>query len=321
MRTATAAAISCDEYVHKTTSEPKSHALFMHGILGNKRNWRTPGKLLAKANEMRVIAIDHRGHGGSHGLSGSNTVKSCANDVRRVINSVSEQSVRTKIVSQSSSSKQPIDFLSGHSFGGKVALTYLQERYDNNEELPQDTWILDCLPGLFDNTSPTEKGSSESVQGIFDILNDLPKVFEHPNDIAKILVNKGVSLPVAQWLTSNCRHLIEEDPSSSYQLGFDLHSCTELFNDFCQTDMWDFLERFDGIGRAKNNSNANIHFVRAGRNPLWQPHIVNRMNQIQDKNSGITLHTMSHVGHWLHVEDVRGMISLMQDHSKCLQNK
>jgi len=73
--------ISYDVHLNKGKGvplpSPSGDALFMHGILGSKRNWRTPAKLLTQlAPELRVLAIDHRGHGSSHGLAGPNTLLS-----------------------------------------------------------------------------------------------------------------------------------------------------------------------------------------------------------------------------------------------------
>jgi pimeloyl-ACP methyl ester carboxylesterase len=35
----------------------------------------------------------------------------------------------------------------GHSFGGKVALSYLQECQQQSRVLPRQVWVLDSLPG------------------------------------------------------------------------------------------------------------------------------------------------------------------------------
>ncbi len=336
-----------DEYLSpKSKNTPTKHALFLHGILGNKRNWRTPSKLLAKGNDnMQVIAADHRGHGGSHGKLGTNknTVESCALDVhalvantlrkKKMINgrrlsdtnsaAVGSGGTATKAPAFAKTNDNVIscpDLLAGHSFGGKVALTYLQDRYNRGQELPQDTWILDCLPGLFDTTAGNPDHTNHSVQGIFNILADLPTRFKKPADVTTMLTEQGISLPVAQWLTSNCRAATDCPERNEMMLGFDLPVCTELFHDFCLTDTWPFLKAFDGRRRAYGGKDANIHFVRAGRNPLWVPSVLEQFEQITNSSqTTVHLHTMSHVGHWLHVEDVRGMIDLIQEHSNSLR--
>ena len=96
----------------------KKLGIFTHGILGNKRNWRTPCNILGKSTGMLLIAADHRGHGGSHdeaskGNSEKNSVQTCAQDLDRLICNNSTEEV-------------PLHLLCGHSFGGKVTLKYLQ---------------------------------------------------------------------------------------------------------------------------------------------------------------------------------------------------
>ena len=115
--------IAYEVYSHKSkdggASPPtRGDALFLHGILGSKRNWRTPAKLLTQLSpELRVTAMDHRGHGLSHDLPGENTLLSAAADARSVMGAGREGGAAT----------QGLQLLVGHSFGGKVALIYLQQ--------------------------------------------------------------------------------------------------------------------------------------------------------------------------------------------------
>ncbi len=292
---------------NKSSDEGKSPtmqtALFMHGILGSKRNWRTPAKLLTQhASNIKVVAVDHRGHGESHGMPDENTLQSCASDI-------------SSLLSRELSSGQKLDLLCGHSFGGKVALKYLQQLYDHPSRptLPKTTWVLDCLPGCFDGfsnissgaerdklnheqnnvTNPSSNDKEISVGGIFDILSNIPRHFERPEHAQKMLTDKGISLPIAQWLTSECRST-NVNGKHTYELGFNLQVTTELFADFCKTDMWGFLERFDGTSRGPDGAHASIHFVRAGKNPLWtKGQVLERFAQLQHANkNGVMVHTM-----------------------------
>ena len=75
--------------------------------------------------------------------------------------------------------------------------------------------------------------------------------------------------------------------------------------------MWPFLESYQG--------STNIHFLRAGKNKGWTPEILNRFEAVQAKSRGkIKLHTMPHVGHWLHVEDMKGMLDIIISNSNKL---
>jgi pimeloyl-ACP methyl ester carboxylesterase len=317
--------------------------------------------MLAKSvPALRAIVMDHRGHGESHGISGENTIKSCAGDVDRLLQS-------------QGLAAESLSILCGHSFGGKVALYYIKSLYEqrrtaatttdgrrnlqNRFALPQNTWILDCLPGVFQPHSIVEEtgekaSRSHSVGGVFDVLSSSPSTFPNVAHMQQLLLSKGVPMSTVQWLTSECRPVASSDStampsaaaaaaagttesnnkdagaasplssssssSSSFQLGFDISVTSELFRDFCQTDMWDFLYNFDGRGMAANGADAKIHFVRAGKNPLWKQHngrILGNFDKICSSNANIHLHTMEHVGHWIQAEDARGLMELIRKHS------
>jgi predicted alpha/beta-fold hydrolase len=165
--------------------------VFTHGILGSKRNWRTPSKLLTnQVPNARVYTVDYRGHGKSHNViyKTENNINNCVLDLQHLF------------FSELPNNQTP-DVLVGHSFGGKVVLQYLQSSVIRK---PRDVWILDSLPGLFDD-SVSGISDSESVMGIFDILQKLPKTFSSSTEAISLLVSKGISKPVAQWLTINCR--------------------------------------------------------------------------------------------------------------------
>ena len=90
--------------------------------------------------------------------------------------------------------------------------------------------------------------------------------------------------------------------------GFNLNVINELFTDFCNENMWHFLENYEG--------DKKIHFIRAGKNKSWTPEVLFRFSEIMKKNElngrkNILLHTMPHVGHWIHAEDLNGMLKII----------
>ena len=272
-----------------------------HGILGSKRNWRTPANLLAKTQPgIKVLTVDHRGHGNSHGafLTDSNhTVDACAMDLEETILSDMEEG------------GGDVDILSGHSFGGKVVLQLLKRRIEEGVPLPEHTWVLDSLPCEYDDTSVSEN-SQESVVAIFDNLRDVKTPFPSTQYAIEALMDKGISLPIAQWLTSSVRPL-DGHGQDMLTWGFDLDVAAELFQDFARLDMWEFVKSFDGAGKTKDGKDAYLHFVRAGRNPLWTDRELAKFESVTDQNKFVQLHTMPDVGHWLHVEDVQGLVHLL----------
>jgi len=291
--------------VHRPKSPPDGEvrtAMFLHGILGTKRNWRTPANVfLKKTGFAQALTVDHRGHGGSRDYGGGvkgPTVAVCAEDLEI-------------LVKQELNGQVP-DVLCAHSFGGKVALAFIEARLKRRAPIPQHTFILDSLPGTYTERldSNTGKFPSNSVHGIFETLeSDSLHTFPSTKAAIEILVEKrGVPLPIAQWLTSGC---FIPKGSDHYVWGFDLPVARSLFNDFCARDAWPFLEQFDGHGNSADGSDAKIHFVRAGKNKMWTDKDVDALKSLE--GGGVSYHLMSHVGHWLHVDDCEGLITLVHD--------
>jgi pimeloyl-ACP methyl ester carboxylesterase len=52
-----------------------------------------------------------------------------------------------------------------------------------------------------------------------------------------------------------------------------------------------------------------VHVVRAGRSDRWTPDDISRLEALRPPAYA---HLMPHVGHWLHVEDPAGTLSLLE---------
>jgi len=297
--------------------------VFMHGILGSRRNWRTPANLFIRSNPtFQAFTLDHRGHGGSRGLVGGssfNTVHSCAEDLEEFLHS---PDVTGKVLMATP------EILVAHSFGGKVALNYLTDRLVRGEPIPKHTWILDSLPGPYVESRRADGTYSvNSVAGIFDALraeaqlqaDSSPQGPRFPSTKAAVdmLLNRGVALPIAQWLTTGCYSPEGPDnPNKHVTFSFDLLAVTQLFSDFCAIDAWPWLEAFDGRGASKDGGDAFVHYVRAGKNKMWSERDVAQLDALDKRGTGVRYHCMEHVGHWLHVDDVEGLISLLSENSR-----
>jgi pimeloyl-ACP methyl ester carboxylesterase len=261
----------------------------MHGILGSKRNWRTPANVWRKMfPHYASLSIDHRGHSGSKAIKsptgGNNTLHHCASDIIHLLDN--------------QQMKYPTIILA-HSFGGKVALQYLMElqaRQALSENYPTHTWIIDTIP------RPTQFATVDSV---FKAIEELPHEFESKEWMMTQLISKGIDKPTTNWLATNIEHIPGSD---KYHWAFDLTTVTQLFEQFSITDQWSFLRSFRGPGQ--------IHFIRAGRNLHWTPEIIREFDQLMSENPYVKLHTMPHVGHWVHVDDLRGMYQLITSQSQ-----
>ena len=263
-------------------NDPKDKLIvYLHGILGSKRNWRTPCNVWVKKHPMYgAISIDHRGHGDSYNLSERNlpdTIENCAIDINNTLNIASENSIN------------PPSIIIAHSFGGKVALKYLEHRLKLGLSIPEHTWIVDCIPGKYNGH--VENGE-ESVINVINTVTDpsFPKTFNTRDEIINYLINNaGFSKAIAFWLATNIT--MNETKKFTWSLNFNI--IKSLFNDFCSLDMFPFLMNYNGRGK--------IHFLQAGRNQAWNNNIIiDQINQIKlNNNNNIKFHIMPDVGHWV----------------------
>lgn len=269
----------------------------MHGILGSKKNWRTPGhEFIKRHGQYEAVLVDHRGHGSSPTVSrGTNSVADCADDIVEMFQSELKHVPPPRIIV-------------AHSFSGKVALTYLQKLVASsvNTHRPAHTWILDSLPGPYDRGA--DAAQQQSVANIIGLLAALPATFASKDWMVKHLAAQGIPLSVALWL---CMNVVPapEGSAAPCRFSFDIATIVSLFADYCRLDLWPFLQTYDG-------SRGAVHFLRAGKNPAWTPEVLRRFDELTRRNPHVHLHTMPHVGHWLHADDLHGTLDMIDKHSQ-----
>lgn len=278
----------------KLNRENGKSIIFTHGILGNKRNWRTAShEFLKLRNNFKAIAVDHPGHGVSPAdLSTHTSVESCAIDLLNLLNNKLEISLSSSI-------------LCGHSFGGKVVLKVLKLLEEQQKEPPRHVWILDSLPGKFNRE--LDANGLQSVYKILKVVESLPNEMPSREWVSKTLLENGISRAIVAWIMTNLVSTKNSNNKDEVKFTFDINVILQLFDDFMDTDMWDFLENYNG--------NADIHFLRAGKNAAWDHETMTRFDDIMESNYNIHLYCMSHVGHWLHSEDLHGMLKIINDNS------
>src|SRR5262245_39953903 len=98
--------------------------IFAHGILGSRTNWKSFAKKLCdRVDDVRCVLVALRGHGESHSFSPPHTVDACVDDLIAL-------GIEPRVVV-------------GHSFGGKVMLSYAARPTVSVEQ----AWILDAPLG------------------------------------------------------------------------------------------------------------------------------------------------------------------------------
>lgn len=280
-RRLSSAVLSHEQYGNPNASKK---AVFIHGMLGSKKNMRTPCKTFIKEfPDYSCFTVDLRGHGDSHELGGDNTILECAHDIHKLFPT------------------KPPDFICAHSMGGKVALMYLELLKKEARSLPDNTWILDSLPGLYQYED--HMSDAQSVQQVVTALDKIPLYFENRRWVVSELGKLNIPLPIAQWLSTSV-----VDTPQGCKFAFDKEVVHQLFRNFCESDMWQFLEEYD--------DDKALHFVRAGRQNKWTEFVLSKFADISKKNPAVRVHTMPNVGHWLHAEDLPGLMRIIIENNE-----
>lgn len=219
------------ELVEANAGATSACAFFLHGILGSRRNWLSfARRVVSQHPQWRLVLVDLRNHGESHGAPGPHTLAACAQDLGELAAALGEE---PRVVV-------------GHSFGGKVALVYAR---DVAAEL-DDLWVLDSSPGTY---LPRGTGSVEQV---IRTISSLSLPIAGRRELVQALQDQGLSLSLAQWMTTNLR-----PAPGGFVWRFDLDAVREMLIDYAATDLWPWVENPPPGYRT--------HFVQGGRSDRW----------------------------------------------------
>ncbi|KAF0684040.1 Aste57867_23961 [Aphanomyces stellatus] len=268
----------------------KKTVVIMHGILGNKGNWGTFSRRIVNTYpDWQVIGIDHRAHGDSPSFAPPHHLNACAQDVIRLLDSL----------------QVTPDIVCGHSFGGKVSLTYLEACRRQGRAVPKDTWVLDALPGCEqgDYAARAQDNSFNSTDVVLPKLMEVPLPITSKKELVALLEAKGFDTGQAQWMTTNLKLVSSPgDAREEYVWKMDLAVVHKLFRAFLTTDCWPTLEH--------PPPGARIHFVRAEYNKFWTPAILAQFAALS--GDAVTLHLLEKSDHWVHVDNPHGLFALVE---------
>lgn len=275
--------------------------VFLHGLLGNRRNVQTLAKTLCQRLGRRGLLMDLRGHGGSQLSESTNpvaanptTLSDCAMDVyESLIPYAAElQNVRWTLV--------------GHSLGGRVSMLYAlqqsQQKSAPQQLLPQNIWLLDTVPGALD----------ASVRNVIRVANQLenssqplPKT---RSDLVTFLVEtEGFSMGIAQWLASSFN-------LKKQSFSFDLKVAQEIVQDFDETQFVEWI-------RAEP---VPVDLVRGGANTAWESaagHVEDLEEWHEQVEREFRIHTLPNAGHWLHMDDLPGLVDIIAEVQQDLDSR
>lgn len=255
-------------------ARPSQWALFLHGILGSGGNWRTFARGFIDTHPgYGAVLVDLRLHGQSLGIAGPHTIQAAAQD----------------LVELAAQLPAPVETVVGHSFGGKVALAYV----DRVAGALARAVILDSTPG----TRVDMRGSESTVRvlGLLESIGPVPtrKAF------VEQVVAAGETLGLAQWLAMNLQQRGEQ-----FVVKLDLQAVGELLEDYFRRDLWELLERPPG--------RVVYDMVVGGRSSVFDAAERARLQRAaQAHPERLAVHVLPDAGHWVHVDDPQGVARVL----------
>ncbi|MBA0809452.1 hypothetical protein Gohar_025103 [Gossypium harknessii] len=291
------------EEIQANPNKPYTHTAFiLHGLLGSARNWRSFSRTLVSSlsdspSEWRMVLVDLRNHGKSaemEGLDPPHDLVNAAKDLGNLINSKGWESP---------------DVVIGHSMGGKVALQFAKgcgnRDYGENVKLPKQLWVLDSVPGevISDN-------SDGEVEKVLQTLQSLPSTVPSRKWLVNHMLDLGFSKSLSEWIGTNLKKAGGEETWA-----FNLEGAAQMFHSYRELSYWSLLEH--------PPKGLEISIVRAEKSDRWDADVITRLESLAspegDGSAGkISVHVLPSSGHWVHVDNPKGLLEIMAPKLKSL---
>jgi pimeloyl-ACP methyl ester carboxylesterase len=256
--------------VQAPQQEPKLWLLVLHGIYGSGRNWGSLARRLVEQRpEWGVMLVDLRLHGASLDFAGPHTLAAAAADVDRLVDETKFQAAAVL----------------GHSFGGKVALTYALHHAEGLRQV----WVADSTLAV--------REPEGSAWRIIEIVRSLPDQFESREQLADALVEHGYARAVGMWLAMN---LERRDGALRWRV--DWQGIEELLRDYFRADLWSVIER--------PPHGVEVHVIRATESNSIGEEEVRRIEAAERETGRVCLHPIEG-GHWMNTENPDAVLRLL----------
>ncbi|XP_072999638.1 uncharacterized protein [Typha latifolia] len=274
-----------------------STAFVLHGLLGSGRNWRTFSRSLASelqkrspSDEWRMVLVDLRNHGRSAGIKGLGPIHDMVNAAKDLANLVKSKCWAWP------------DVVIGHSMGGKVALDFAAScargDYGESAVLPKQLWVLDSVPGEVNSDD-----SDGEVEKVLHTLKGLPSPLPSRKWVVDHMLSLGFSKPLSEWIGSNLKKAGEH-----VTWAFDLNAAIEMFNSYRDRSYWSVLEQ--------PPKGLEVAIVQAENSDRWHPPVLQKLEALSRKGEiseegKVSLHVLPRSGHWVHVDNPKGLLGIM----------
>lgn len=312
-------------------AQPSRFCWVLHGLLGSGRNWASVanslhGRLRQQPNALATsyVLIDLRCHGHTTSAPSPNTLDACVDD----------------LLEFASTSGMWPDSLLGHSLGGKVLLQLASRAQDvrcfqDHSHNGLTIGVLDSTPGggALGQSQAQELSvqQRDSVTTVLKCIETMPLPIPSRAAVLEMCTQFGLDSRVGLWLASNLTHLSPTRnqhgeaatprdnaensslASAGYRWLFDPAGAAELFSSHNAIDRWDVL--IDGPPPG-----VDVHLVMAERSTRWrmddakqalQRVQANAALRVSSGRGGVKLHTLPNAGHWLHVDNPEGLVTML----------
>ncbi|KAL9187573.1 hypothetical protein ACHAXT_001676 [Thalassiosira profunda] len=286
----------------RAVSQDNEVIVFLHGLLGNAKNLRTPAKKLTQQlPHVTALLLDIRGHGNSSSVQSQfaqpHNFHTCVEDVVHTLSDLGLTGTNSPSA------------ICGHSLGGRIALQYSHSLQSTQQQLmggevlepPKQTWVLDSVPGRAD----------PSVHHVLTTISSLPTPIPSKGWLIDTLVKEHrMSKGVAMWIASN----LKDRGDKSFEWVFDLSIANELVANFNTQNLTELIHDVTTAGDDTDHHASTVQLVMAGQNKLWSEEIVEELRSIpsfQRTPPSFHMHRLDKAGHWVHVDDLEGLLKLM----------
>jgi pimeloyl-ACP methyl ester carboxylesterase len=273
------------------TPHYSSTIVFLHGLLGNGKNLRTFAREYCRQQQARGILVDLPGHGSSkHCLAATTSIPNCLSGLHRTLQAAGiDDDVSWSLV--------------GHSMGGRIALQYAY--HAGSFPQPQRLVLLDTVPG----------GLNASVMHVMAVAEQFLSAVSETSTTRKELVHQltqehGIDLATAQWLGGSY-------DTQTREFSFSLKGAKNLVQCFFERNnpTGSFVETIEHVLR-QNAKIERIDIVRGGKNPSWnsvqdQVLQLEALERVPPSQSQLRVHLLPKAGHWVHMDDLPGLIQAL----------